>query len=310
MAATGHSIDLYQNWDSTPVTILLAVAGGGALGLMLLNTLFLVYKLYKLRVYGELISRSLFCEDIIFGVSRLVLDYEVTEDEQGNKIAILHGRKAPIAVINFFFPAGIFVFVCACTTFWNVFLVAESFGCDPGLDCFPLQENDSEPLSHTPIQNCSDYDYDLNDNITIVCYKFVFEYAEGIGAAGGILAFAVFIMKIYETVLFWAVDSPVTKSCCGSFKSIIQTFLVYFISLSPGLLSVVMIIIFSSVPLITDTITKSFTRSLQFFAYYSTFTYVASFGVLGLITIARLDKSTRQEDPTENSPLLRDGVIS
>ena len=142
--------------------------------------------------------------------------------------------------------------VCAFITFWVIFLVEESFGCDPRLDCFPRQDNNSELLSHTPIQNCSDYD--LTDNVTIICYRFAFRYAEGFGVAGGILVFAASLMKMYEFLFFWAVDSPVTNDSRCSIKHILKWVVIIFVLLSPLICSGIIAGVVYGIPLVYNTI--------------------------------------------------------
>ena len=278
MAATGYSYDVYQNWDFIPIAVLAGVAGLAAVVLALLNLCLSLYGFFK----GEKVGR-IFCEDIVLGVSKLILDFEVTSGQQGNndqrgnndhqgnndrrgnddqqgnndqQEIKVHGRKVPVVIINLFFAPAVWVCVCAFITFWVIFLVEESFGCDPRLDCFPWQDNNSELLSHTPIQNCSDYD--RIDNVTIICYQFVFQYAEGFGAAGGILVFAASLMKMYEIALFWAVDLPVTKDGRGSiFKRVIKWIVIISVLVTPLVCSGVTVGVSVGVPLIRDTIFKT-----------------------------------------------------
>ena len=277
MAPTGYSIDVYRNWDYIPIAVITVVVGSSAFGLMLLN---LFLGLYKKRCQGEF--GGVLCEDIIFRAPRLLLDFEVTNDLQGNKVAFFHRRRVPVAVINIFFAPAVLLCICAFITFWVIFLVEESFGCDPGLDCFPLQENNGALLSHTPIQNCSDYD--LIGNVTIICYQFVLRYAEGFGAAGGIIALAASVMKMYEIVLFWVVDSPSTKNYIKCTMKWIVGGVVLFL---PIICSGVVFGTFFGIPLVYNTITKTESGTLQFGAYLATFTYVAIFGALTLCGIAK-----------------------
>ena len=296
MTATGYSVDVYLQWDFIPVVIITAVLGAGSLGLILPNTF--------LSSCNP--GHRLLCEDIIFGVTRMVLDFEVTNDQQGNKVAIFHGRKIPAGTINLFFPFAVGIWMCACVTFWVIFLVEETFGCDPGLDCFPRQDNNSELLSHTPIQNCSDYD--LIDNVTIVCYSFVFRYAEGVGAAGGVLVFAALFMKMYETTLFWVVDSPVTVDGWGITKIIMKALFGTLI-FAPGLIIFLLVYIGSAglsryLPLISDTITNTKSGTAQFFSYLVTIAYMSTIGTYDLHKITKLDKLGAPKDITERTPLV------
>ena len=83
-------------------------------------------------------------------------------------------------------------------TFWNVFLVEESVrgDCEANFDCFP--KVGSAPVQQDPV-NCSAIE--VRDNVTYECYHFVFRYAEGLGAAGGIHIFTALWSKPYFTML-------------------------------------------------------------------------------------------------------------
>jgi len=70
-------------------------------------------------------------------------------EQQEIKVAVFHGRKVPVISMNDFFAPAVWVCVCAFITFWDIFLVEDSFGCDPRLDCFPRQDNNSELLSYS-----------------------------------------------------------------------------------------------------------------------------------------------------------------
>ena len=111
-------------------------------------------------------------------------------------------------------------------TFWNVYLIEEEMGgdCVPNFDCFPMYRGNA--LQKTPVDNCS-LSFDLSDVLTASgmdtdnstaltdgemegdedveihydCYRFVFRYAEGIGAAGGVLFFTAAFSKLYFGLL-------------------------------------------------------------------------------------------------------------
>ena len=51
------------------------------------------------------------------------------------------------------------------------------------------------------MENCSDYE---NDNFTVSCFKFVFDYAGAIGDAGGVLVLASVITNMHAGLWFGA----------------------------------------------------------------------------------------------------------
>ena len=89
-------------------------------------------------------------------------------------------------------------------TFWYVFLVDVTYGCVSHLDCFPFPVGVSAAIATnmTPIINCSDYEI-LPDNMTVLCFTFVFDYPQAIGAAGGVFAFAVLGIRAMIGILIW-----------------------------------------------------------------------------------------------------------
>ena len=84
-------------------------------------------------------------------------------------------------------------------TFWNVYLVEEAVrgDCENNFDCFP--KIGSNFLQQEPVSNCSVFEF--NGNVTYECYRLVFRYAEGLGAAGGILIFTAVFSKLYFSLL-------------------------------------------------------------------------------------------------------------
>ena len=97
-------------------------------------------------------------------------------------------------------------------TFWNVYMVEESVGggCENNFDCFPKVGDDF--LQQEPVNNCSMFEH--NGNVTYECYRLVFRYAEGLGAAGGILAFTAVFSKLYFALLVTVYNNLEGKGCC------------------------------------------------------------------------------------------------
>ena len=60
--------------------------------------------------------------------------------------------------------------------------------------------------------------FELNGNVMYECYRLVFCYAEGLGAAGGILAFSAVFSKLYFALLV-TIYNNMEKShlCCCRF---------------------------------------------------------------------------------------------
>ena len=100
---------------------------------------------------------------------------------------------------------------CALITFWDKFLVDVTYSCDPNLDCYPLPFPGITYQNIPPIVNCSDY-VTLPDNMTIICFTFMFDYSQAFGAAGGVFAFAVFGIRTVIGIMTWL--KSVCLKCC------------------------------------------------------------------------------------------------
>ncbi len=57
--------------------------------------------------------------------------------------------------------------------------------CDSLYDCFPIHRANQTPISIPTITNCDDFS--INENTTVLCYRLVYRYSEGLGEAGGFL---------------------------------------------------------------------------------------------------------------------------
>ena len=145
-------------------------------------------------------------------------------------------------------------------TFWNVYLVEESVGgnCEANFDCFPKDGDDY--LQQEPVSSCSMFEF--NGNVTYECYRLVFRYAKGLGAAGGILAFTAVFSKLYFSLLV-TIYHNMNGSNLRCYRLILYgkvcaggaiTFLL-FIGLSVG------------VPEIRETVFQSITSQVQFAMY-------------------------------------------
>ena len=110
-----------------------------------------------------------------------------------NALKVLTCAIIPLTIATIFF------------SFWNVWLVEEEARgpCLPHFDCFKNRE-----LGETAVDICPQSSHILNGtetpegkDVTYVCYRFAFNYAEGIGAAGGILIFTAIFSTIYFALL-------------------------------------------------------------------------------------------------------------
>jgi hypothetical protein len=172
-------------------------------------------------------------------------------------------------------------------TFWNVYLVEEEMGgdCVPNFDCFPMYHG--EHCQRMPVDNCSQV-FDLSDkmiasvvdlnNVTAVsggqmeddgdmeiryeCYRLVFRYAEGIGAAGGVLFFTGAFSKLYFGLLV-AISSMKNKSL-----KIVLSIIVW---VCAGILCLLFIVLNASIPIVREAVFQTNTDIIQFAMYAANF---------------------------------------
>lgn len=231
-------------------------------------------------------GESFCCEGLVFGAAKLILDFEDRESG-GTIVATVRKRRVSVYVMFIFFLTAVFVMICCFMTFWAIFMLDETFACDNGLDCFAFNKDSGDIVSDSPLGiNCSEFE--SQDNITITCYAFVFRYAEGIGAAGGIIVFAAFILKAYAIAFFWALDSQPGEGTWGQVHHCCKVCVILLIGFSPLLLSIGLLAVsIFGVPIVIRTLTKTTSGTVQFAAYIITLSYITTVGVYGLSKVAQ-----------------------
>ena len=174
-------------------------------------------------------------------------------------------------------------------TFWNVYAVEEAVGsaCVDNFDCFPRMNG--QFLLRDPVDNCTSFNFapslmnestnatsiPLISDIDYTCYRLVFRYAEGFGAAGGILAITALFSKLYFSILV-----SIRRTIDGRNKRLYR-FLCY---VPVWLLWFSMLIIFLSVNLgvadIKSAVFRTVTDTIQFVMYTLTLALIAITGVI------------------------------
>lgn len=175
-------------------------------------------------------------------------------------------------------------------SFWNVWLVEEEprGGCIPNFDCFPIL--DGRMLQDTPVEDCffntsllpelntadlvsnnteiGEQGVGLDGAITYKCYRFVFNYAQGIGAAGGILFFTVILSKLYISIF-------VTLFNINSGGALIGLIILW---ISMPLLWLSFIVVNTATPMIRETVFQTTSNTIQFVLYAANFLAVVVIG--------------------------------
>ena len=150
----------------------------------------------------------------------LVHDYqEYTQIELGTSMGrkkekkhllyYLYGVQVHYRLIQFLFVVSLSIIGMGFVLFWNTFIAEAIYGCDNGYHCFVIKTDNINYTQHQLITNCTDF---KNDNNSVaICYKLLFNFSEGIGAAGGFL----FAMQVLVNLLIY-VTIRVRKMKCNN----------------------------------------------------------------------------------------------
>ena len=117
--------------------------------------------------------------------------------------------------------------------FWDAFLLKESFVCDPLADCYV------NGGGNDPVDNCTEILME-GDNITVICYKFVFAIGTAIGVSGGIItALGLTMSAVASFWLFWYDCIKGKRWACIFCVVVLQ----YFIAVTVPVIIVVVILV-------------------------------------------------------------------
>ena len=187
-------------------------------------------------------------------------------------------------------------------SFWNVFLVEEELmgECVPNFDCFPMHHGNY--LQRTPVDKCLNIDNcnesglmdfggnnsaivmnetnmcDMAKDITYECYRFVFRYAEGLGAAGGIFLLTIISSKVYFGILVAIITTE------G--YDYIRTALLIFVWVFAAVLWLLFLIVNTAIPVFREAVFQTNADVIQFAMYVLNFLmivvsgYIISFGLI------------------------------
>ena len=212
-----------------------------------------------------IVSFALYCcvGDSIIGVVKFLLGDIIEErDVNGSKNYYIRGQPLKGSFRNVIISNTFQLTACALMTFWYVFLVDVTYGCVSHLDCFlfPVGVSTAVAGNMTPIMNCSEYEI-LPDNMTVLCFTFVFDYPQAIGAAGGVFAFAVLGIRAMIGILMWLQNR--NSDGCGICLMLVLTTM-YFIG------TITVYLLGTLVPLFRPLVIGP-PKQIQFFVYSITF---------------------------------------
>ena len=268
-----YSYYTYQNWDLYPILVTAAICG-------LLLMLMVVYACYKRTVDNKFLPFA-------YTVSRIIFRESVkkTELEAGKKQYFIFGYPVTKRVFYTLGLLSINIWQAIFGTFWAVFLIDETFACDEKLDCFPFNisnaSNTAGPIQDYPIEDCADFI--LIDDVEIQCYQFVLNYAEAMGAAGGVLILATLIIEGHVELLLWLLAK---LSASDSFLRMICWMITNFIGfLLPYTVAITLFSLGLFEPFFKDIWFKTISSAVMFSSYSATILFSSFFGMYILIDI-------------------------
>ena len=226
------------------------------------------------RVYEESKGEGV---KVIFVGGRKLLPVEKNEDGSEN-ITLIH---KVLFVMEILFINSISIIFCASLIFWDIFLVEQTFGCNPGLDCYELR--DRSPIQQSPIVSCAD----SVANVTIECFRFTFQYGTGFAAFGGLLKFGETVLWIFVSISVQGIDLFMSKNIAKRIGGCV----VLFIAIISPHASLIIGLIYISVVYVREA-AKLFNNIV----YIITFSLLA-FYVASLVTVAFLLPKRKSFDP-------------
>lgn len=227
------------------------------------------------------------CWTFIFGGLKLVYGHQLDECKHPHKsnIYTICGRHVRPWLLAVLFM--VIVFVCSCTVvaFWCTFLVKESDQCDSHMDCFARSRaGEKDLVQEGPLmESCSLYE---NENYTIHCFKFSFDYANALGDAGGVLVLASVIMNV-QAGLWIGASSQDGK---WAWRLAVAGVTTLNLIVEAGLIA--MPIVVQLVPFFSEKLVNTDQNAVKFYTYWATF--LSAFTISGPIFIIFSKRLRRQ----------------
>ena len=252
---------------------------------------------HEILVQVEETGSKLPCWTLIFGGLKMVYGHQVDEIETRGKstVYMICGRHVKSWLLVVLFMVVVFVCSCVVVAFWNEFLVEESYSCQSDVDCFVLDENDA-PLHQEPLvrENCTEFELSKDSNVTLRCFKFVFNYASALGNAGGVLVLASAVMNVQAGLWIGA------SACQGKLGRSVAIAAVATLNMIIEVAMFTLPFAVFYIPLLQETVTKTSRSQVQFFTYWITFLCAFTFSGPVLILFSKQPSATI-DDSEQNS---------
>ena len=188
MPKPNHSFDTYRWWESIPVVLLASVG-------MLIP---IIWQFLQLAPsWNEKATKLLHkAARAVFGPPLGVFS---NERNSNRDIVYLKGKVVPKPVLSLLGHYVTISVVLILMVFWEIFLIQESFACDDTtIDCFVSNASD-ENSTVLPVTDCTLYE-DIDKDVNIICYKFVYHFGTAMAAAGGMITAIKVITKVVSLI--------------------------------------------------------------------------------------------------------------
>jgi len=125
--------------------------------------------------------------------------------EEGNRGTLyINGRQVVPGVVRILEGYVLIVAFLMAALAWDIFLIDETYTCDPGLDCFTVN---GKPINCSALYDpASNTHINGSGNPDVVCFMFAFNYGLAASAIGGLVTFARGVMSLIAFISIWIND--------------------------------------------------------------------------------------------------------
>ena len=283
MLQMGHNYYLYSYLGIVVHVMFLTIPGLAFFSVVIAIVLAKVHMLEsdsRLAHCFRFINNKFPFKALILSALKILYGHDVVEEKrrgEPSKVTIYGRIPGPVA-LYVQFTLIVVVVVCSAWAFWSEFLLDETDRCDSQIDCFASYAGNGSLVQENPLENCTDFE---NENYTIECFKFVFDYADGLGNSGGVLILAKVVASLHITL--WVGLASLFPSIFTKWKAIIH------LIISSSIVLIVLAVV-------RDVINSTISEFFQFFSYMIAFFFVFIFSGPMFILLTEPDPAQDEND--------------
>ena len=250
------------------------------LGAIVLKTVYIIHISNRCR-------SSQYFVGPLFHFVKVTFGDRIKKIEGSQKFTFYNHEISPFGIFHLS-PITLMILGPTFVSFWVLFLVNETFVCDPQLDCFLRDPSTLIVFSSEPLDNCtSSYD---STNGTVVCFQFIFDLTKGFSSAVGFMAVAVVYCRLYISIMIWLQKFGRNKY---------QMTISYIMHIVITIIFVLIIIVVIEAPFFRDVVFKTFKSTTIFITYWISFAFMGLFaGIFVNAVIAKAVKTSNNAQVT------------